>query len=40
MAFTLEALKDKNLSANIIVRGDKQSDFWVWQSQLGIRYRW
>ena len=36
----MEALNNKNLSANLMLRTDKQADFWVWGTQLGIRYRW
>jgi autotransporter-associated beta strand protein len=40
VALALEALSSKNLSANIVFRSDKQSNFWIWGTQLGINYRW
>ena len=40
VTLALEALSSKNLSANILLRSDKQSNFWVWGTQLGVNYRW
>ncbi|MEO0047483.1 MAG: hypothetical protein RLZZ410_442, partial [Pseudomonadota bacterium] len=40
VTLSLDAISAKNLSMNIMLRSDKQSDFWIWGTQLGIKYRW
>ena len=40
MTISLEALTGKNFTTTVMVRGDKQSDFWVWGTQFGMKYRW